>query len=487
MPKRSLIDQLEQAVQAVIARPDAELPRRDRSVDARLAPLLRIAEDLRGLPRESFKARLQADLERSASMATLAESVSASRQTATPSLRIRNAAAAIEFYKKAFGAREIMRFVGHGRIAHAEIAIGNSVIMLGEEAPEYGFPSPEALGGSPASIHLYVEDADALAEQAVAAGARLVSPVRDQFYGDRSGQITDPFGYSWNIATRKEDLSVDEMYRRFEALTREQEANRTDTSFIREGFHTVTPYLVVQDAPGLIDFVKRVFGAEETFRAVGSAGGIHAEVRIGDSMLMIGGGAPELPWRGEPWPTALHIYVEDTDAVFQRALDAGGTSIQAPADQFYGERSGGVKDPFGNHWYIATGKGDRYVPEGLRIVNPYLHPLRAEPVINFLQRAFGAGDVEKYASPDGVVHHAKVRIGDSPVEMGEAHGPYQPMPTTFYVYVPDVDATCRRALEAGATSTSEPADQPYGDRSAGVKDAFGNQWYIATRIREVNR
>lgn len=482
MPERSLIDRLEEAVQAVMARSDAGLLRRERSVDARLAPLLRIAEDLRDLPRESFKARLKADLERSASMATQAASVSAVRQTATPSLRLRNAAAAIEFYKQAFGAREIMRFVGQGRIAHAEIAIGNSVIMLGEEAPEYGFPSPEALGGSPASMHLYVEDADALVKQAVAAGARLVSPVSDQFYGDRSGQIADPFGYSWHVATRKEDLSVDEMYRRFDALTREQEAIRPAESVIRAGFHTITPYLIVQDSPGLIDFVKRVFGAEETFRAVGSAGGIHAEVRIGDSMLMIGGGAPELSWRGESRPTALHIYVEDTDTAFQRALEEGGTSIQAPADQAYGERSGSVKDPFGNHWYIATGKGDRYIPEGLRTVTPCLHPLRAEPVISFLRRAFGAEDVQQHASPDGVIHHAKVRIGDSPVEMGEAHGPYQPMPTTFYLYVPNVDATYRRALQAGAMSTSEPADQPYGDRNAGVKDPFGNQWYIASHI-----
>ena len=105
-------------------------------------------------------------------------------------------------------------------------------------------------------------------------------------------------------------------------------------------------------------------------------------------------------------------------------------------------------------------------------------------MISFLRRAFGAEELEKYASPDGVIHHAKIKIGDSMLEMGEAHGPYQPMPSTFYLYVPNVDATYSRALNAGATSTSEPVDQPYGDRSAGVKDVFGNQWYIATQIRE---
>jgi uncharacterized glyoxalase superfamily protein PhnB len=105
-------------------------------------------------------------------------------------------------------------------------------------------------------------------------------------------------------------------------------------------------------------------------------------------------------------------------------------------------------------------------------------------MISFLKRAFGAEELEKYASPVGVVHHAKIRIGDSMLEMGEAGGPYQPMPSMFYLYVPDVDAMYLRALNAGATSISEPVDQSYGDRSAGVKDVFGNQWYIATQIRE---
>src|SRR5207249_4132650 len=246
----------------------------------------------------------------------------------------------------------LMRFVGHGQIAHAELAIGNSVVMLGEEAPDYGFPGPEALGGSPVGMHLYVDDADALVERAVSAGARLVSAVADQFYGDRSGQVADPFGYGWTIATRKEDLSVEEMNRRFEALEAQPQTARAASTFIPEGFRTVTPYLVVEDVPAQIEFLTRVFGAEERHRSSGSGGGMHAEVRIGDSMLMIGGG------KGRPaQPTALHIYVEDTDAVYQRALEAGAISIAVPVDQPYGERSGGVKDRSGNVWYIATSKG----------------------------------------------------------------------------------------------------------------------------------
>jgi PhnB protein len=485
MPDRSPMDRLEQAVQAVLARGSRGVLA--AGVDPEVAPLVEIAEALRDLPNPRFRARLRSELERMAAMPTPTETVPAVRQTAMPRLRIRNAGAAIEFYTKAFGARELMRFVAHGEVAHAEMEIGNSMFTLGEEAPEYGFPGPETLGGSPVGIQLYVPDVDAFVERAVAAGARLVNPVTDQFYGDRVGSVADPFGYTWSIATRKHEHSVEEMHRQFAALEAERQASRTAPTFIPKDFHTVTPYLVAQDAPALIDFVKQAFGAEERFRATGTAGGMHAEVRIGDSMVMIGGGAPDLSWRGQLWPTALHVYVEDVDAVFERALQAGATSIGQPVDQAYGERGGGVKDPHGNVWYIATAKGAHYIPEGLHAVNVYLHPLRAEPVIAFMKRAFDAAKIEKYASPDGVIHHAKVTIGDSAVEMGEANGPYQPMPTTFYLYVPDVDASYSRALQAGASSIAPPTDQPYGDRNAHVADAFGNQWYIATQLKETRQ
>lgn len=476
MSERTLVDRLDDAIRALLATPDVP-------VERDLEPLVSLARALRDLPRPSFRSQLKVDLQGGTKMTVTHEPLAAVRQTAAPRLRVRNAAAAIEFYNKAFGARELMRFTAHGTIAHAELAIGNSIVMLGEEAPEYGFPGPETLGGSPAAMHLYVDDADASVAQAVAAGARLVTPVSDQFYGDRSGYVADPFGYGWNIATRKEEMSVDEMQRRMAAMEA-QHAPRETSAFRPKGFRTVTPYLVVDDAPALVEFTHRVFGAEETHRSTGSAGGIHIEVRIGDSMLMIGGGGPGVPFRGTPLPTALHVYVTDVDAAYQRALDAGATSISVPADQEYGERGAGVKDRTGNTWYIATATGDHYVPAGLQTVNVYLHPRRAEPVIAFMGRAFGASDVEKYASPDGVVHHARVTIGDSVVEMGEARGPYQPMPTMFHLYVPSADAAYRRALEAGAVSVNEPADQPYGDRTASVRDAFGNHWYLATQLRE---
>jgi len=139
--------------------------------------------------------------------------------TVTPYLIVKGAAAALEFYKKAFGATELMRMASpDGKVGHAEIRIGDSPIMLADEFPEMGALSPQSLGGSPVGILLYVPDVDAMAGQAIAAGATVVRPLKDQFYGDRSGTFTDPFGHKWTIATHKEDLSPEEIERRSKAF-----------------------------------------------------------------------------------------------------------------------------------------------------------------------------------------------------------------------------------------------------------------------------
>ena len=136
-----------------------------------------------------------------------------------------------------------------------------------------------------------------------------------------------------------------------------------------------------------------------------------------------------------------------------------------PTDQFYGERSATCEDTAGNFWYIATRyKGDNYKWEGAPDIQPSLHPLRAEPVINFLKRAFDAEELGRHATPEGVIHHVTMKIGSSHLEMGEAHGPYQPMQSMFYLYVPNCDAVYRRALAAGGTSIAEP-DRPSVRRS----------------------
>jgi uncharacterized glyoxalase superfamily protein PhnB len=148
----------------------------------------------------------------------------------------------------------------------------------------------------------------------------------------------------------------------------------------------------------------------------------------------------------------------------------------------HGDRFGCVKDIAGNEWYICTHLGAHYIPEHLHTVTPYLHPVGAHKLIEFLKQAFGAEELVRYDSPEGQVLHAKIRIGDSVVETSEAHGWWQPLPTMIYMYVPDADALYNRAMQAGAKSLSPPADQPYGDRNGGVEDPFGNQWYLATPI-----
>ena len=136
----------------------------------------------------------------------------------TPHLIARNASAAIDFYKRAFGATEVMRFADpSGRIGHAEVSIGESRVMLADEYPEMGFRSPESLGGSGVSLLLYVKDVDAIFAQAIAAGAKTMRSVQDQFYGDRTGTLIDPFGHVWTIATHKEDVPPEEIAKRLEA------------------------------------------------------------------------------------------------------------------------------------------------------------------------------------------------------------------------------------------------------------------------------
>lgn len=140
-------------------------------------------------------------------------------ESAAPMLCVNDAAAALEFYKKAFGAAEVYRLTEPGgRVGHAEIKIGRAVIMLADEYPELGHRSPQSLGGTPVTIHLYVEDADAVVSQAYDAGAKILRLVKDEFYGDRVGKLEDPFGHVWHIATRNEDVTPEEVQKRFAAF-----------------------------------------------------------------------------------------------------------------------------------------------------------------------------------------------------------------------------------------------------------------------------
>ena len=135
--------------------------------------------------------------------------------TVTPYLAVKGAAQALDFYKKAFGATEVMRMPQpDGKIGHADIRIGDSHVMLADEFPEMGHKSPQTLGGTPVQLALYVEDVDAFIDRAVKAGAKLTRPIENQFYGDRAGAVEDPFGHNWHISTHIEDVPPEEMGRR---------------------------------------------------------------------------------------------------------------------------------------------------------------------------------------------------------------------------------------------------------------------------------
>lgn len=138
--------------------------------------------------------------------------------TVTPYIICKGAAAALDYYKKAFGATELMRYGGpDGQIGHAEIKIGDSVIMLADEFPQMKALSPQTVGGTPVSLMLYVDDVDTVFKRALAAGGQEVHPLQDKFYGDRTGTLTDPFGHMWSVSTHKEDVPPEEMTRREEA------------------------------------------------------------------------------------------------------------------------------------------------------------------------------------------------------------------------------------------------------------------------------
>jgi len=258
------------------------------------------------------------------------------------------------------------------------------------------------------------------------------------------------------------------------------EAKARAVHYQRPGLTSITPYIIVRPAAQFMEFVEAVFHGTERMRMPAPDGTImHAEMEIGNGAIEVSDGNEQYPTA----PAAIHVYVDDPDAAYARALRAGASSFYAPTDDHpSGDRWGAVKDPFGNHWYIARPRGWTPGPEGLRSVQPYLHLREAHKMIPFLEAVFGAEPMGVHKSPEGIVHHATIRIGNATLEIDEAHGEFQPMPCHLHVYVPDTDAVYARAMEAGATSIEVPQDKPYGDRSAGVKDAWGNSWFIATYL-----
>ncbi|PYT40326.1 MAG: hypothetical protein DMG45_17080 [Acidobacteria bacterium] len=258
------------------------------------------------------------------------------------------------------------------------------------------------------------------------------------------------------------------------------EAQARAIHYLRPGLTSITPYIIVRGAAQFIEFLKSSFEATERMRVPTPDGKImHAEVAIGNGAIEVSDGSEAYPAA----PQAIHLYVDDPDAAYARTLQGGATSFYAPTDDHpSGDRWGAVKDPFGNHWYIAKPRGWTPGPEGLRSVQPYLHLREADKMIPFLEAAFGAEAMGVHKSPEGIVHHATIRIGNATLEIDEAHGEFQPMPCHLHIYVPDTDAVYAQALRAGASSIDAPRNAPYSDRAAGVKDAWGNSWFMATYL-----
>jgi PhnB protein len=249
--------------------------------------------------------------------------------------------------------------------------------------------------------------------------------------------------------------------------------------FVPPGFTNIVPYFLVQGAGRFIDFLSAAFAGAEKLRVPRPDGSVmHAEVGLGDSVIELGDANDAYP----PRTMAIHLYVEDADATYERAMKARATSVYAVSDMPWGDRQGCVRDPFGNVWYIAMAKGWTPGPEGLRSVQPYLHLHDAHKMIPFAEAAFGAQAEGVAVSPEGTVLHATIKISYATIEIDEAHGEFQPMPGYFHVYFPDVDAVYEAALRAGAVSVGAPVDQSYGERSATVKDPFGNTWFLATYL-----
>jgi PhnB protein len=314
MPDQPLFEQLDQAIETLLA---------GGAPPERAAELVEIASRLRHLPDERFKTRLKTELEGRMSMtAAAAAPIREGFRTVTPYISVVEGDKLIEFMKKTFGAEEMSRHVAPSGHSHAEVRIGDSMLMIGYGEMFRGHEKPIAL-------HVYVGDCDAAYARAIAAGAKPWGPTAepgDRPYGERSAHVADAFGNYWYIATRF--------------------ANNP----LPEGYGTVLPYLHPRKARPFIDFLKNAFGAEEIAVHEYQGRVMHAAARVADSVLEMGEATEEY---GQ-MQSGFFMYVNDVDAVYQRAVAAGATSLRPPTDEAVGHRGAALVDPFGFGWYVAT-------------------------------------------------------------------------------------------------------------------------------------
>jgi len=295
----------------------------------------------------------------------------------TPYLCISNCDEAIKFYISAFNANELFRLNMNAdnpsQVNHAELQIGDSRIMVGEEMPmENGLKSPKNLGGhSPLSILLYVEDVDKAFNQAIHAGATQTSPPTDMFWGDRMGSVVDPYGHRWSLSTHIENVPVEEIQQRMKSLppskNGEYPLNKSSSSSYRpDGFHTVTPVLSIKNCTEAIEYYKKSVNAFEIYHLLHPTNPditLFAEIQIGDSRVMMSEVSSSTGCETNPHKSplelggnccSLYLYVENVDAAYKNAIDTGAKSRSPVMDQFWGDRFGAIEDPYGFHWAFST-------------------------------------------------------------------------------------------------------------------------------------
>jgi len=235
----------------------------------------------------------------------------------------------------------------------------------------------------------------------------------------------------------------------------------------------VRPYFIVEGADDLIAFLQQTFGAELVLRVPAPGGTVmHAEVRVGDSLIEMG----DTGGQWEPLAAPMHVYLDDVDGAYRRAIAAGAKSLYEPVNQPYGDREAGVVDGRGIEYFIARRLEGGPRPAGYGTVTTGFRARGAARMLEFLRNAFGAEHVS------GSVEHAEVRLGETMIELSEAREKWPATRGAFHLFVSDCDAVYAEALRAGATSLYAPVDKPYGERSGAVTDAWGNQWYLATPI-----
>jgi PhnB protein len=244
-----------------------------------------------------------------------------------PYLIVGDAAAAIEFYRKVFGAKETLRVPDpdQRRIGHAELTLGPMTIMLADEYPELGIRSPAAFGGSGLRMHLHVDDVDALAQDAVRAGATMLMEPADQGHGERQCRLRDPFGHEWLLG---------------------QEIGKTARGI---GGQNLFPALRFKDEPAAMDWLERAFGFQRHAVYTDDDGAIvHAELRLGSGVMMLGS-PPE-----DRLGFSIYVWVEDLEAHYARACAAGAEIVRRLGDTSYGTREYGARDLDGHLWYFGT-------------------------------------------------------------------------------------------------------------------------------------